>query len=258
MNRFFSPVFVAQLNAEEKTLFDNFNSAVSAVEKPTVRLSCKQAGFSEKSLADSESFKQDPLYRLFLNWLALRAWAMSYEQEPITGAVTGDTWKEFRREYSRTKRLFCEVVEIGGKEPIQGSVLQNECITKAVISVQGILAIQKTLSPTANGLIIDLEVTLFFLLLTELDGVPVAQHVSVVNSTAVTAAPLLTCGNETSAWPKLSDVPSFRGGRKNNKDLCVGQIIGLLQFPQVPSNVKPTQESSLCEPAGYWVISYCV
>ena len=93
MNRFFSPVFVAQLNAEEKTLFDNFNSAVSAVEKPTVRLSCKQAGFSEKSLADSESFKQDPLYRLFLNWLALRAWAMSYEQEPITGAVTGDTWK---------------------------------------------------------------------------------------------------------------------------------------------------------------------
>ena len=156
MNRFFSPVFVAQLNAQEKTLFDNFNSAVSAVEKPTVRLSCKQAGFSEKSLEDSKSFKQDPLYRLFLKWLA---WAMSYEQEPITGAVTGDTWKEFRREYSRTKRIFCEVVEIGGKEPIQGSVLQNGCITKAVLSVQGIPAIQKTLSPTANGLIIDIEVT---------------------------------------------------------------------------------------------------
>ena len=108
----------------------------------------------------------------------------------------------------------CEVVEIGGKEPIQGSVFQNGRITKAVLSVQGIPAIQKTLSPTANGLIIDLKVTLFSLLLTGLDGVPVAQHVSVVTSTTVTAAPLLTCGNETSAWPYLSDVPSFRGGRK--------------------------------------------
>ena len=104
----------------------------------------------------------------------------------------------------------CEVVEIGGKEPIQGSVFQNGRISKAVLSVQGIPAIQKTLSPTANGLIIDLKVTLFSLLLTGLDGVPVAQHVGVVTSTTVTAAPLLTCGNETSAWPYLSDVPSFR------------------------------------------------
>ena len=61
--------------------------------------------------------------------------------------------------------------------------------------------------------------------------VPVAQHVSdAMTSKSVTAALLLTFGDETSAWPKLANVPSFLEGQKIDKELCVGQIIGLLQF----------------------------
>jgi hypothetical protein len=236
MNRFFSPVFLATLTEEEKKTFDDFNSAVSAVQKPTVRLSCEQAGFSKNSLEGSgyKEFKQDPIFLLFLKWLS---WAMHHQVEPLTGAVTGDTWKEFRREYM-IKTIFFEIVESGGEEPIQGSVFQNGLSTNAVLSVKGIPAIQKTLGPTANGLIVDLEVTMFSLQLSELDGVPVAHHVSVVTSPRMTSAPLLTCGVEYSAWPFLSNVPSFLAGRPTFKNLCVGQIIGLLQFPQVPRHPR--------------------
>ena len=54
MNRFFSTDFLAQLKIGERDTFDNFNAAVSVVQKPAVRLDCKQAGFLEKSLKNGQ------------------------------------------------------------------------------------------------------------------------------------------------------------------------------------------------------------
>jgi len=165
-------------------------------------------------------------------------------KEPDTGAVTGDTWKDFQRTYRRSgPRIYCIVVASGDAEPIEGSVYQEGVVKPAFLSVAGIPTIQRTLRPAANGLIIDLELTLFSLLLPELDGIPVAQHVRSVDVASgsvpsVDAAPLLTFGDEYSCWPKLANVPSFDGDDKINKDLCVGQIIGLLQFRQVPRHPR--------------------
>ena len=120
MNRFFHDAFLAQLKPEQLSTFVNFNSAVSAVMKPTVRLSCEQAGFSEKSLVSSTAFKQDPHFQLFKNWLD---WMVASGKEPDTGAVTGDTWKDFQRTYRRSgPRIYCTVVASGDAEPIEGSV----------------------------------------------------------------------------------------------------------------------------------------
>ena len=71
---------------------------------------------------------------------------------------------------------------------------------------------------------------MFSLLLSELDGIPVAAHVRDATTETATAASLRTFGNETSAWPYLALVPSFWKGKKVVRNLCVGQIIGLLQF----------------------------
>jgi hypothetical protein len=80
---------------------------------------------------------------------------------------------------------------------------------------------------------IKVELTMFSLLLSELDGIPVAAHVRDATTESATAAPLLTHGTQTSAWPYLALVPSFSNGKKIVKDLCVAQIIGLWQFRQV-------------------------
>ena len=120
MNQFFSPEFLAQLKAAEQSIFDNFNSEVSAVEKPTARMSCQQAGFSKKSLVSSTAFKQDPHFQLLKNWLD---WMVASGKEPDTGTVTGDTWKDFQRTYRRSgPRIYCTVVASGDAEPIEGSV----------------------------------------------------------------------------------------------------------------------------------------
>ena len=75
------------------------------------------------------------------------------------------------------RRIFCEILEFGDADPIEGLVHQQGKIVSAVLSVRNIPAIKKTLQPKANGLIIDLELTMFSLLLSELDGIPVAAHV---------------------------------------------------------------------------------
>ncbi len=66
MNRFLNQVFEdTEINEMEQDIFSKFNSAVSAVVKPTVRLHCRQAGFSKESLKNSQSFKKDPIFLSF-------------------------------------------------------------------------------------------------------------------------------------------------------------------------------------------------
>ncbi len=121
---------------------------------------------------------------------------------------------------------------------LNSSVYQKGVGKPAVLSVAGIPTIQRTLGPEANGLIVDLQLTLFSLLVPDLDGIPVAQRVRSVDVASVDAAPLLTFSEEHSCWPKLANVPSFDGRAKKVKDLCVAQIIGLLQFRQVPGHPR--------------------
>ncbi len=71
----------------------------------------------------------------------------------------------------------------------------------------------------------------------ELDGIPVLQEVErvdVVNDIITTSCLLTTGPNNYSYWPVISNVPSFDSHRLVTKDLCVGQLIGLLQFQIIP------------------------
>ena len=67
-------------------------------------------------------FKFDPIFKLFHKWFQL---AIASQKTPTTGTVTGDTWLNFRRAYGRSATIWFVVDEIGGEEPIQGSVHQN-------------------------------------------------------------------------------------------------------------------------------------
>ena len=90
---------------------------------------------------------------------------------------SGDTWKEFRRGLRKSVDMYCEVIESGDTGPIQGTAYQNGKQVTVALSVENIAAIRLTSGPTDDGLIIDLELALFSLLLCELDGIPVARHV---------------------------------------------------------------------------------
>ena len=240
-------IFLELLTKSEKVTFFKFNAAVSAVEKPAVRLHCEDAGFLKPSLENGQTFKKDPIFKLFSKWLT---WSVTSKREPATGAVTGDTWRDFVREYQngQNKLNFCEILEFGDAEPIEGFLHQDGQLVSAVLSVRGIPAMKKTLRPAANGLIIDLELTMFALLLSELDGVPVAAHVRECDWTAasVTRAPLRTHGSNTSAWPLLALVPSFCDGKLCYKDLCVAQFVGLWQFRQVPRHPRKRCPERAC------------
>jgi len=100
---------------------------------------------------------------------------------------------------------------------LNSSVYQKGVGKPAVLSVAGIPTIQRTLGPKANGLIVDLQLTLFSLLVPDLDEIPVAQRVRSVDVASVDAAPLLTFSEEHSCWPKLANVPSFDGRAKKSR-----------------------------------------
>ena len=95
--------------------------------------------------------------------------------------------------------------------------------------------LRKIVSAESNCVRVHLEMFIFSLLIPELDGIPLAEQVrSVISSTEMNSAWLLSHGTHLSTWPRLSHVPSFEKGVPKAKDLCVGQLRGLLQFPQVP------------------------
>ena len=81
--------------------------------------------------------------------------------------------------------------------------------------------------------IVDLTMLILSLEFPELDGLPVLQEVKrvdVVNDIITTSCLLTTGPNNYSYWPVISNVPSFDSHMLVTKDLCVGQLIGLLQF----------------------------
>ena len=124
MNRFVHTEFLALLKKAERVTLDKFNAAVSAVEKPAVRLHFEDAGFLKKYLKNGQTFKQDPIFKIFNKWLH---WSVTSKREPATGAVTGDTWRDFLREYKngQNRVIFCEILEFGDAEPIEGFLHQD-------------------------------------------------------------------------------------------------------------------------------------
>ncbi len=81
--------------------------------------------------------------------------------------------------------------------------------------------------------IVDLKMLILSLEFPELDGLPVLQEVLRIDvvSDIITSSFLLTTGNgKYSYWPVIPNVPSFKRHMRVTKDLCVGQLIGLLQF----------------------------
>ena len=161
-------------------------------------------------------FKFDPIFKLFHKWFQL---AIASQKTPTTGTVTGDTWLYFRRAYGRSATIWFVVDEIGGEEPIQGSVHQNgRPETVYHLSVHNIPTVRRIVAAESNCVRVHLELFLFSLLVSELDGIPIAEHVkSVISPTKMNAAWLLSKVNHLSTWPQLSHVPSYKGGRPTKK-----------------------------------------
>ena len=81
--------------------------------------------------------------------------------------------------------------------------------------------------------IVDLTMLILSLEFPELDGLPVLQEVERVDvvSDIISSSCLLTTGNgKYTYWSVIPNVPSFKNHMRVTKDLCVGQLIGLLQF----------------------------
>jgi hypothetical protein len=70
--RFVHTEFLALLKKAERVTLDKFNAAVSAVEKPAVRLHSEDAGFLKKSLKNGQTFKQDPIFNIFNKCICLQ------------------------------------------------------------------------------------------------------------------------------------------------------------------------------------------
>ena len=70
--RFVHTEFLALLKKAERVTLDKFNAAVSAVEKPAVRLHSEDAGFLKKSLKNGQTFKQDPIFKIFNKCICLQ------------------------------------------------------------------------------------------------------------------------------------------------------------------------------------------
>ncbi len=88
--------------------------------------------------------------------------------------------------------------------------------------------------PEPGCYIVDLTMLILSLEFPELDGLPVLQEVERVDvvSDIITSSCLLTTGGtgKYSYWSVIPNVPSFKKHMRVTKDLCVGQLIGLLQF----------------------------
>ena len=81
---------------------------------------------------------------------------------------------------------------------------------------------------------VDLDCLMLSLQFLQLDGVPVIRHVQKVTATSFSAVDYFSCGKaEYNLWPIVASFPSYDDGTDTavNKDLCVAQLIGLLQFP---------------------------
>ena len=89
-------------------------------------------------------------------------------------------------------------------------------------------------APEPGCLILDLEMLLLSLEFPELDGLPVVHQVKSMH-TKLSVVSLLTKGkNNITYWPVLPNIPTFNKGVPGIKDMCVGQLLGLLQFRIVP------------------------
>ncbi len=85
--------------------------------------------------------------------------------------------------------------------------------------------------------IVDLKMLLLSLEFPELDGVPVLQEVEkvdVANDSISSSCLMTTAKAQYTYWPVIPNVQSFDKHTPVTKDLCVGQLIGLLQFQIIP------------------------
>ena len=113
--------------------------------------------------------------------------AIAGKKSPTAGTV--DTWLGFLRAYGLSTTIWFVVDEFGGEDPIQGSVYQNGSPETVCISVHKIPTLRKIVFAESNCVRVHLEVFLFSLLIPELDGILLAEHVrSVISPTEMMRA----------------------------------------------------------------------
>ncbi len=122
---------------------------------------------------------------------------------------------------------------------VKGYVHVEGRLTESALSVNNAVSMRRLLKVQLGCLVVDLEMLLLSLLFTELDGIPVLQKVTEITDAdagIINVSLLLTHGNGPYGyWPLIASVPSFTDDHEAvDKDLCIGQLIGLMQFSKIP------------------------
>jgi hypothetical protein len=234
MDLFDDTNFVALLSAAEVLIVANFKAAMSAKKMPEVRLTCKEAGFSDFS--KTSEFKKDPIFKIFKKWFNF---CLQNPAEPQHGTVTGDMWADFKRHCIKNPRnssIYFVVEDKGGAEPVTGSLHENGLLTTQFLSCDVYPALRRIPAIRDDCMCVDLDCLMLSLQFPQLDDVPVIRHITKVTRNSISAVEYFSCGTaEYNVWPVVASFPSYDGtGTAVNKNLCVAQLIGLLQFPKVP------------------------
>lgn len=237
MESIFSADCEEKLTKAERATLTSFEAAATKFSRPIVRKTCRDAGF----VGGAQNMRTDPIFLAFQKWVR---WATATPRNsPTTGLVVGDTWKDFCREYcGGNQRVMYFVVKDAKDKPdkniVNGYVHVKGFLTDCTLSVNNAVSMRRLLKAQLGCLVVDLEMLLLSLLFPELDGIPVLQQVTKITDAdediKFTVSLLLTHGHPYDYWPMIASVPSFKDHKKVDKDLCVGQLIGLMQFSRVP------------------------
>jgi hypothetical protein len=233
MESIFNADCSANLTPDDIGTLTRFEAAATKISRPIIRKTCRDAGF----VKDATDMETDPIFLAFRKWVR---WATDTKtNSPTTGLVVGDTWMDFSREYCKGKQRFIYFVvkdaTDGPEKPVTGYVHVEGRLREYTLSVNNAVTIRRLLKVQLGCLIVDLEMLLLSLLFPELDGIPVLQQVTeLLDAGTMHVSLLLTCGSGYNYWPLIPLVPSFNDHKAEDKDLCVGQLIGLMQFSSIP------------------------
>ena len=169
------------------------------------------------------------------------------QPEPrTTGMVVGDTWLDVMRVIQHHDFLYFVVDRVGPSHPVTGIVHVDGIRQESFLWLDECVTMRKIVKAEPGCFVVDLELMMLSLQFPELDGIPILCSVTsaaeevpageAVSVTVLTVVKLMTIGNGGcySYWPCIDHVTSYEDGNVVNKELCVGQLLGLLQFPMIP------------------------
>jgi hypothetical protein len=208
----------------------------------------------------------DSIFLAFQKWIR---WATETKtNSPTTGLVVGDTWMDFSREYRKGNQRFIhfvvEDVTAGPEHPVECWVHVEGRLEKSTLSVKNTVIMRRLLEVQLGCLIVDLEMLLLSLLFPELDGIPVLQQVTELDTVAggMSVSLLLTCGKGAVTTEDLEERLLFPPFQRQLPDFdanirdAASARKELQEVLPSPPHCTPTPSNAGPNPLQYWFPLY--